>query len=74
MDVEGAFIAIGHKPNTKFLGGQIECDKNGYIKVIEGEMTKTSVEGMLSSMWTYFFFIFFHNSHYFAQVCLHVVM
>ena len=46
MKVEGAFIAIGHKPNTKFLEGQVECDENGYIKILDGEMTKTNVEGV----------------------------
>ena len=52
MEVEGAFIAIGHKPNTEFIKGQIECDENGYIKVLDGEMTKTSVEGMVFCVYT----------------------
>ena len=50
--MEGAFIAIGHKPNTEFMKGQIECDENGYIKVLDGEMTKTSVEGIVFCMYT----------------------
>ena len=52
LEVEGAFIAIGHKPNTEFIKGQIECDENGYIKVLDGEMTKTSVEGMVFCVYT----------------------
>lgn len=44
MDVDGVFIAIGHKPNTNFLNGQIELDERGYIKVTNE--TRTSVEGV----------------------------
>lgn len=44
MEIDGAFIAIGHKPNTTFLNGQIKLDEQGYIAV-EDE-TKTSVEGV----------------------------
>lgn len=43
MKIDGVFIAIGHKPNTDFLKGQIELD-NGYI-VVKDE-TRTSVEGV----------------------------
>lgn len=44
VSVDGLFIAIGHKPNTDFLKGQVELDNHGYI-VAYGE-TKTSVEGV----------------------------
>ncbi len=43
----GAFIAIGHKPITGFLGGQIETDDNGYI--IHKQHTMTSVEGVFAA-------------------------
>lgn len=33
IDIAGFFVAIGHKPNTDFLAGQIELDDQGYIKV-----------------------------------------
>ena len=46
LKVQGLFIAIGHKPNTEFLGNQLELDK-GYIKVHEN--TKTSIEGVFSA-------------------------
>ncbi len=41
---DGLFIAIGHKPNTDFLKGQVELDEQGYV-VMKGE-TQTSVEGV----------------------------
>lgn len=44
MSVDGVFIAIGHKPNTDFLKGQIELDEKGYI-VAKGD-TQTSVKGV----------------------------
>ena len=47
LEVDGVFVAIGHKPNTGFLKGQMELDGKGYI-VVSGE-TKTSVEGVFSA-------------------------
>jgi thioredoxin reductase (NADPH) len=44
MPIEGVFVAIGHKPNTDFLKGQIELDEKGYIAT-KGE-TRTSVDGI----------------------------
>lgn len=32
----GVFFAVGHTPNTGFLGGQIDLHDNGYIKVVPG--------------------------------------
>ena len=43
----GAFIAIGHKPITSFLDGQIETDDSGYI--IPKEHTMTSVAGVFAA-------------------------
>lgn len=42
----GAFIAIGHKPNTSFLKEQIATDNDGYIKLVKNTMT--SVEGVFA--------------------------
>ncbi len=31
LDVQGAFIAIGHKPNTEIFQGKIKVDEKGYV-------------------------------------------
>jgi thioredoxin reductase (NADPH) len=43
----GLFVAIGHTPNTKVLGGQIETDEYGYIKLKGG--TRTNVPGVFAA-------------------------
>jgi len=43
---DGAFIAIGHKPITDFLSGQVETDSEGYILWKENSMT--SVPGVFA--------------------------
>ncbi|HEX4762137.1 MAG TPA: FAD-dependent oxidoreductase, partial [Sphingomicrobium sp.] len=45
--VEGAFVAIGHKPATELFVGQLEFDEDGYIKIELGT-TKTSVAGVFA--------------------------
>lgn len=47
MAVDGAFLAIGMKPNTKPFQGQLEMDKWGYVTV--QNHTKTSVEGIFAA-------------------------
>ena len=51
IDLDGIFIAIGHKPNTSLFDGQLDM-KNGYIVVksgIEGDATATSVPGVYAA-------------------------
>ena len=43
------FAAIGHTPNTAFLGGQLECDAVGYVKWTRPFRTYTSVEGVFAA-------------------------
>jgi thioredoxin reductase (NADPH) len=45
----GMFAAIGHTPNTDFLGGQVELEDKGYIKWIKPQRTLTSVEGVFAA-------------------------
>ncbi|MBM3765707.1 MAG: thioredoxin-disulfide reductase [Acidobacteria bacterium] len=42
--VDGFFVAIGHIPNTKFLGGQIDLDEDGYIVSKGG--ARTNITGV----------------------------
>ena len=51
LDVDGVFIAIGHKPNTDLFAGQLDM-KNGYIIVktgLTGGATATSVPGVFAA-------------------------
>lgn len=48
IKIAGFFLAIGHKPNTDFLGGQIDLDKQGYIKVTPGT-PRTNVPGVFAA-------------------------
>ena len=51
VQVQGLFIAIGHKPNTGMFEGQLNL-RDGYIQVqsgITGNATATSVEGVFAA-------------------------
>ena len=48
LDVDGAFIAIGHEPTSELVAGQLELDAEGYV-VTEGKSTRTGVEGVFAA-------------------------
>lgn len=51
VEVMGAFIAIGHSPNTAIFDNQLEM-QNGYLKVkggSDGFATQTSIEGVFAA-------------------------
>ena len=51
LDLEGVFIAIGHKPNTDMFIDQLDM-KNGYISInsgLSGNVTQTSVDGVFAA-------------------------
>ena len=51
IDVDGVFIAIGHKPNTDIFEGQLEM-ADGYLKItsgLGGNATQTSIEGVFAA-------------------------
>ena len=44
---DGAFIAIGHKPNTELFTNQLDIDDDGYITTMLGS-TKTNIPGVFA--------------------------
>ena len=48
IDIDGFFLAIGHKPNTDIFADYLECDAEGYIQV-EGHSPCTNVAGVFAA-------------------------
>ena len=51
VQVQGLFVAIGHKPNTSMFDGQLNL-RDGYIQVqsgTSGNATATSIEGVFAA-------------------------
>ena len=48
LETDGVFIAIGHTPATEIFKGQIDLDKEGYIKCPPGTVT-TNIPGVFAA-------------------------
>jgi thioredoxin reductase (NADPH) len=48
IPVSGAFIAIGHEPQSGLIEGQIDIDENGYV-LTEGKSTRTNLPGVFAA-------------------------
>ena len=45
IPIKGAFIAIGHRPNSQLVEGQLDLDEEGYV-LVEGRSTRTKRPGV----------------------------
>lgn len=48
IEIDGFFLAIGHRPNTAIFKGQLDMDEEGYIKTA-APTTRTNVEGVFAA-------------------------
>jgi thioredoxin reductase (NADPH) len=48
LEITGAFVAIGHEPQSALVAGQVELDENGYVRV-DGPSTRTNRPGVFAA-------------------------
>ena len=48
LPITGAFVAIGHKPNSHLVEGQLDLDEEGYV-LVEGRSTRTKLPGVFAA-------------------------
>jgi thioredoxin reductase (NADPH) len=48
IPIRGCFIAIGHRPNSQLVEGQLELDEEGYV-LVEGRSTRTKRPGVFAA-------------------------
>jgi thioredoxin reductase (NADPH) len=44
----GAFVAIGHEPQSEIVDGLVDTDADGYVAV-DGRSTRTNIAGMFAA-------------------------
>jgi thioredoxin reductase (NADPH) len=48
LEISGAFIAVGHDPQSQLVQGQVETDAGGYV-VTKGRTTQTDLPGVFAA-------------------------
>src|SRR5579875_1121108 len=48
LTISGAFIAIGHEPQSALVRGQVDVDENGYV-ITDGKSTRTNLPGVFAA-------------------------
>jgi thioredoxin reductase (NADPH) len=48
LEITGAFIAVGHEPQSHLVAGQVDTDEDGYV-VTQGRSTLTNVPGVFAA-------------------------
>jgi len=48
LEAAGAFVAVGHEPQSALVAGQIDLDEEGYVKV-QGRSTRTNRPGVFAA-------------------------
>jgi thioredoxin reductase (NADPH) len=48
IEITGAFIAVGHEPQSQLVQGQVDVDPAGYV-ITQGRSTLTNVQGVFAA-------------------------
>jgi thioredoxin reductase (NADPH) len=48
LEITGAFIAVGHEPQSQLVEGQVETDAEGYV-ITQGRSTLTNLPGVFAA-------------------------
>ncbi len=48
LPIAGAFIAVGHEPQSQLVQGQVDVDENGYV-ITQGRSTLTNLPGVFAA-------------------------
>jgi thioredoxin reductase (NADPH) len=48
LPITGAFVAIGHQPNSHLVEGQVDTDGEGYV-LVDGRSTRTKLPGVFAA-------------------------